>query len=90
MPFDAPHATSPSLWALAWRRLRSDVVAMISLAIVILFLLQMVLSGIGLIAKYWAKEVGVNYAPPTFVGPEEVAAAATAETGMQAPENGRR
>ena len=45
MPFDAPHATSPSLWALAWRRLRSDVVAMISLAIVILFLLQMVLSG---------------------------------------------
>ena len=47
--------------------------------------LQMVLSGIGLIAKDWAKEVGVNYAPPTFVGPEEVAPAATAETGMQAP-----
>jgi peptide/nickel transport system permease protein len=85
MPFDAPHAVSPGLWALAWRRLRSDGVAMVSLAIVIIFLVQMVLSGTGLIAKDWAKEVGVNYAPPTFVGPEETAPAPTAETGTQAP-----
>ena len=85
MPFDAPHAVSPGLWALAWRRLRSDGVAMVSLAIVVLFLLQMVLSATGLIAKDWAKEVGVNYAPPTFAGPEEAAPAPAAETGMQAP-----
>jgi peptide/nickel transport system permease protein len=70
MPYDVPHAVSPSLWALAWKRLRSDGVAMVSLAIVGLFLLQMVLSGSGLIASDWAREVGVNYAPPTFVGPE--------------------
>jgi peptide/nickel transport system permease protein len=85
MPFDAPHAVSPGLWALAWRRLRSDGVAMVSLAIVIIFLVQMVLSGTGLIAKDWAREVGVNYAPPTFVGPEETAPASTAETGTQPP-----
>jgi peptide/nickel transport system permease protein len=85
MPFDAPHAVSPGLWALAWRRLRSDGVAMVSLAIVILFLVQMVLSGTGLIAKDWAKEIGVNYAPPTFIGPEETVPAPTAATSIQAP-----
>jgi peptide/nickel transport system permease protein len=70
MPFDIPHTVSPSLWSLAWRRLRSDRVAMVSLVIVAAFLLQMALSGTGLIAKDWAREVGVNYAPPTFQGPE--------------------
>jgi len=43
-------------------------VAMVSLAIVAAFLLLMVLSGTGLIAKDWSREVGVNYAPPSFVG----------------------
>jgi len=68
MPYDKPHAVSPGLWALAWRRLRADKVAMVSLTIVAAFLLLMVLSGTGLIAKNWSKEVGVNYAPPSFVG----------------------
>ena len=68
MPYDKPHAVSPGLWALAWRRLRSDRVAMVSLTIVAAFLLLMVLSGTGLIAKNWSKEVGVNYAPPSFIG----------------------
>jgi peptide/nickel transport system permease protein len=77
MPFDKPHAVSPGLWALAWKRLRSDRVAMVSLAIVAVFLVMMLLSGTGLIAKDWAKEVGVNYAPPTFVGPAEPAPGAT-------------
>jgi len=77
MPYDVPHAVSPGLWALAWRRLRSDRVAMISLAIVAAFLVMIVLSATGLIAKDWAREEGVNYAPPTFVGPE----AATASAG---------
>jgi peptide/nickel transport system permease protein len=77
MPFDKPHAVSPGLWALAWKRLRSDRVAMVSLAIVAVFLVMMVLSGTGLIAKDWAKEVGVNYAPPTFIGPAEPAPGAT-------------
>src|SRR5262249_46315126 len=85
MPFDRPqHAVSPGLWALAWRRLRSDRVAMVSLAIVVAFLIMMILSGTGLIAGDWAKEVGGNYAPPTFVGAEEAAAPQAAATGTQA------
>lgn len=59
---------SPGLWALAWRRLRSDRLAMVALAVVALFLLTLLLSATGLIAKDWDAEIGVNYAPPTFVG----------------------
>ena len=81
MPYDVPHAVSPGLWALAWRRLRVDKVAMISLAIVAAFLLMMVLSGTGLIAKDWSKEVGVNYAPPSFVGADAEAPVSSAAPG---------
>ncbi len=68
MPYDIPHTVSPSLWALAWKRLRNDRVAMASLAIVVAFLVMMVLSATGLIAKDWAQETGKNYAPPSFLG----------------------
>jgi peptide/nickel transport system permease protein len=81
MPYDVPHAVSPGLWALAWRRLRADTVAMISLAIVAAFLLMMVLSGTGLIAKDWSKEVGVNYAPPSFVGAQTEAPVSSVTPG---------
>jgi peptide/nickel transport system permease protein len=67
-PFlDAPQ-TSPGLWALAWRRLRADRIAMVALAVVAWFLLTLLLSATGFIAKDWDAEVGVNYAPPTFMG----------------------
>jgi peptide/nickel transport system permease protein len=85
MPYDVPHAVSPGLWALAWRRLRSDGVAMISLAIVVAFLVMIALSAAGLIAKDWAREEGVNYAPPTFVGPDAASTpAGAAPTGAAA------
>jgi len=73
--------TSPSLWQLAWRRLRSDRVGMVSLSIVVVFVIMMVLSGVGLVAKDWGREVGVNYAPPTFVGADEATTAGGATTG---------
>jgi peptide/nickel transport system permease protein len=63
-------AISPGLWTLAWRRLRADRVAMASLAVVCLFLLSVVLSATGLVAADWEDEVAVNFAPPTFVGPD--------------------
>ena len=63
-----PHAVSPGLWALGWKRLKSDHVGMVSLAIVAAFMVMMVLSGLGLVAGDWSKEVGVNYAPPSWVG----------------------
>lgn len=59
---------SPGLWALAWRRLRADHVAMLALAIVALYLITLVLSASGVVARDWEEEVGVNYAPPGFVG----------------------
>src|SRR4051812_49661383 len=59
---------SVGLWGLAWRRLRADRVAMASLAVVAAFLLMLVLSASGLIVADWEEEVGVNYAPPAFVG----------------------
>jgi len=60
------HEVSPGLWALAWRRLRADKVGMVSLAAAAFFFLMMVASAAGLIAKDWAKEIGANYAPPTW------------------------
>ena len=62
---EIPHTVSPGLWALGWKRLRSDYVGMVSLAIVAAFFVLMFLSGTGLIAKDWAREVGTNYAPPS-------------------------
>ena len=81
---------SPGLWALAWRRLRADKTAMFSMTIVLLFLLLLVLSSIGLVAADWDAEVGVNYAPPGFVGAQSdndrIGHAAAANTEVL-PEN---
>jgi peptide/nickel transport system permease protein len=60
---------SPGVWKAAWRRLRNDRVGMVSLAIVIFFLLLILASAVGLVAKDWQKEVGVPNAPPSFMGP---------------------
>ena len=62
------HLDSAGLWTLAWRRLRADRIAMTALAVVAGFLLLVLLSGAGLIAADWEREVAVNYAPPTFLG----------------------
>ena len=48
---DIPQHVSPGLWTLAWRRLRRDRVGMVSLGIVVAFLLMMIASGVGLIAR---------------------------------------
>jgi peptide/nickel transport system permease protein len=65
------------LWTLAWRRLRADRGAMLSLAVVAAFLAMLVLSASGLIAADWEDEVGVNYAPPGFVGARIAGAASS-------------
>ncbi len=74
---EIPKHVSPGLWTLAWRRLRRDHVGMVSLAIVAAFIAMMILSGTGLIARDWSREVGVNYAPPTWAGPDEASIAPT-------------
>ena len=60
--------SSEGLWALTWKRLKADRLAMFSLGIVVLFLGLLVFSASGFVASDWSKEVGVHYAPPDFVG----------------------
>ena len=69
MSIGARRAESPGLWILAWRRFCRDRVGLVSFLIVVFFFGLMAASGLHLIAADWSKEVGVNYAPPTFVGP---------------------
>jgi peptide/nickel transport system permease protein len=88
----APGRTSPGLWALAWRRLRGDRLAMAALAVVGVFVATLLLSFSGIIVRDWDAEVGVNYAPPTFVG--EQTAEERGVTGLdtvasEVPENPR-
>jgi len=66
-PGVAPHAAG--VWAAAAKRFRGDDVGMTSLVVVVLFLLVVLASGVGLVAKDWQAELGVPDAPPTFVGP---------------------
>ena len=72
---------SEGVWAAAWRRFRSDRVGLISLVIVAAFILLIILSALGLVAKNWQNEVGVPNAPPTFMGP----AAPQAVGAIEAP-----
>jgi peptide/nickel transport system permease protein len=69
--FSRPASTG--LWALAWRQLCRDRVALVSLAILLFYLVLMATSGVGLIAADWPREAGVSYAPPGFMGPEVAA-----------------
>ena len=56
-PTATTYSKSHGLWPLAWRRLRANRVAMFSLAIVCAYLLMLVLSTTGLVAKHWDAEV---------------------------------
>lgn len=63
-----PPFSSEGLWALTWKRLKADRLAMFSMGIVVLFLGLLVFSASGFVASDWSKEVGVHYAPPDFIG----------------------
>jgi oligopeptide transport system permease protein len=80
----APVGRSEGVWHAAWRRLKRDRVGMASLAVVLAFVVLIVLTGTGVIAKGWQREVGVPSAPPSFLGPaaasNDVTAAAAASS----------
>jgi ABC-type dipeptide/oligopeptide/nickel transport system permease subunit len=57
---------STGLWSMAGRRFLSDRVGVTSALIVLVFLAVAVASGAGLIARDWAEETGISYAPPGF------------------------
>lgn len=66
---NAPVQRSEGVWQAAWRRFRKDRVGMASLIIVAAFLLLILLSASGLVARNWAQEIAVPNAPPTLLGP---------------------
>ena len=78
----APH--SEGVWRAAWRRMRADRLGIASLVVVLVFVLMIVLTATGLVARGWQKEVGMPSAPPSFVGAAS-AVAAEAVTGPTGP-----
>jgi peptide/nickel transport system permease protein len=54
-------------WTLAWGRLRRDRVGLLSLLVVAAYLLLMLASGTGVVARDWSQEAGVSFAPPVFL-----------------------
>jgi peptide/nickel transport system permease protein len=80
-PEDDTRQRSEGVWHAAWRRFKTDRVGLVSLAIVAAFVLLIVLSALGLVAKNWQAEVAVANAPPTFLGP----AVRQAAGGIAAP-----
>ena len=66
---DSAAPRSEGVWRAAWRRMRSDRLGVASLVVVLVFVLMIVLTAAGLVARGWQKEVGVPSAPPTFMGP---------------------
>ncbi len=76
---------SAGLWTLAWRRLCADRLALAALAVVALYLVLLALSACGLVAADWEREVAVNYAPPSFLGPDPLLAQAAAAPAPAPP-----
>ena len=74
---------SEGVWHAAWRRFKGDRVGFWSMVVVAAFMLMIILSGLGLIAKNWQNEVGVPNAPPHFIGakPPQAAGAIEAPKG---------
>ena len=81
-PTSQYQSASSGIWQLAWQRLKRDRVAMVSLVIVALFMLVILLSALGLIAKNWDDQVGVSYASPTFMGKIDNSEALSAEAAL--------
>lgn len=55
-----------SLWVDAWYRLKKDKIAVVSLAVVIIYSVVALLAFAGVIASDWAVEVGPSYGGPTW------------------------
>lgn len=55
-----------SLWADAWRRLKKDKIAMLSLYVVIFYSVLAILVRLGFVAASWGQEVGPSYQEPHF------------------------
>lgn len=59
---------SHGLWALAWRRLTRDRVAVVCMAVLAAYVLVVGAAAVGVLAGDWQREAGVNYAQPSLAG----------------------
>lgn len=82
------NSNSPNLWLLAWRRLCTDRIGILSLAIVALYLLIVIASTTGLIAANWDQSIAINYAAPEFISAQQALVSADTEKVIL-PENPR-
>jgi len=57
---------SQSVWQLARRRFLADRVGVGSLAVVLVWLVLVLMTGTGLLASNWAEQVAVSHAPPSL------------------------
>lgn len=71
------------VWSLAWRRFRRDRLGVGSLIVVLVYVLLVGATAAGWIARNWASEVGVSYAPPEFLGPDDASVAIAATTSAR-------
>ena len=71
---DAAGASSGGVWGAAWKRLCTDRVGLVSLAIVAAFVLLIAAAAAGLVAEGWQQELGLPNALPSFIGPAPAAA----------------
>ncbi|HEY5898802.1 MAG TPA: ABC transporter permease [Burkholderiales bacterium] len=73
------------VWALAWQRFRRDRLGFACFIVVIAYVAIMIAAAAGWIVRDWSEEVGVSYAPPTFLGAEEAAAVEAKARAHQGP-----
>jgi peptide/nickel transport system permease protein len=73
------------VWVLAWRRFRRDRVGFFSLIVVLVFLGIMLGTASGLLVPDWQREAGVSYAPPSFLGPEDITEGASLKAEVSRP-----
>src|SRR3989344_3122859 len=61
-----PQVEGRSLWQDAWKRLKQDRLAIISLYIFLCYVTVAFLTSVGLLAGDWGQEIGPSYSPPSF------------------------
>jgi len=72
-------------WSLAWRRFCRDRLGLVCLVVVLIYIALVTATAAGWIVRDWSTEVGVSYAPPSFLGPEIVSKGDSSKSENPAP-----
>ena len=67
-PLSLEGSRSAGSWTMAWKRFCTDRIGLGCAIVVLIYLVLALASGMGFIAAGWSKEMGISYAPPSFVG----------------------